>query len=275
MSTINFDTERSKQIGKLEKENPLATIEEYEQYLKEYESDYITRIYYILSLLKTAQLDAAKDEIRFLDDIIRYSDYAPNLKNDSNRLNRLINQLAQCKFKLLCCQGKYKEALSYYNQNEQKLIGNIYSEALFFLNSRTGNIDPTRREPNTYLYRQIVEYQEDDFMRNILDKQSGKTNDENDDFFFPWFPIEPVITEVKNHLTDQGKLHLHHIDDTWIFKCNDCGTNHNRPVDFFKVSTFHYTKDIFTMTPVFGFTQYPGAIDLTEKVKKFGTFGDN
>ena len=65
-----------------------------------------------------------------------------------------------------------------------------------------GTVDLRRREPNSYMFRQIVEYKEEDF-RDHIKKHLADYN-ENDRnisvaYFNSDFPIDKAIIEVKKY----------------------------------------------------------------------------
>ena len=143
-------------------------------------------------------------------------------------------------------------------------------DVMFYLKKNMGKFDEKRREKNSYLFRQIVEYKEEDFF-NHIQKHSADYNKDldnpNKNIFVPGFPIENVVNEVKKNLFDNNRLYTGFIENTYVFKCEGCGRVDKKLVDYLKVVCFDKTKDIITMLPVSGMENFP-QVDISYITKK-------
>ena len=228
--------------------NPYEGIIAYQEYFNKYPNDYSAYAYYISLLINLNKLDEAERTLTFLEKIF-FEDKV--FYDNQNRSNALEYNILYCKLRLLAYQRKYNEFLMLY-YNKMNIIPEIKKEICFYFQKQIGDIDLSRREPNTYLFRQIVEYHEEDF-RDHIKKHLADYNDNDSNYskniFDYKFPIDKVIEEVKKYIPNDKKLCLGFIDNTYVFKYDGCGRDNNKLVDYFKVIVFDNTVNIITMCP--------------------------
>lgn len=235
-------------IAELSKTDPFAAIEQYKAYFDKYPEDHSAKAYYISALISVGEFEEAENELNNLEiELKRNSLYHSNI----DRADHLEHDIKLSKLKLLFYQGKKQEALDYFYLNFDEL-SDLRREVIFYFRKMRGTIDPNRRTPNSYIFRQIVEYKEEDF-RDHIKKHLADFN-ENDrnisvSYFSPNFPVDKVIGEIKTLIPSDKKLHFRFIEDMYIFKYDQCGRDCNRIVDYFKVFTFNNTQEFITMCP--------------------------
>ena len=228
--------------------NPTKGIIAYQEYFSKYPKDYTAYTYYISLLINLNKLNEAAENLYYIEQIYFEE---PIFHYNNERAKIFYFNILYCKLRLLCYQKRYQEFLILYHNNIEKL-SSIKNEVSFYAEKKCGNLDLTRREPNSYLYRQIVEYREEDF-KDHLKKHLPEYNDNDSKYskyiFNPNLPIDEIIDEIKKYLPNDKKLCLGFMDNAYVFKYDECGRVNNKLVDYFKVITFDDTKDIITMCP--------------------------
>ena len=102
--------------------------------------------------------------------------------------------------------------------------------------------------------RQIIDYRKDDFLVNALlhTYEYREKNSDNSDIstFEKDFPLEKVIEEIDKYLLASPSIYNGFVEDTYVFKYDNCGRINNKMQNYFKVFCFHNTKNIISLYPV-------------------------
>ena len=241
------------------KRNPFESKVKLENYLKKYPNDYYSYSFYIYSLIILGEFDNAKRILDYLESI-QYIDrkFLLFIKKNKYLKNRLIfNYL-----KLLIYQGKYSESYSFYT-NYPLEIKEINS-AIFYCKCRLGMVNFNTRKNLFYLHRQIIKYDEDDFLYHIREHSydyNTTLNNPNSNIFNSCFLITQVIEAIKSFIPSSKRLFTGFFEDSYYFKYDSCGTVNNKKANFIKVICFHDTDNIITMFPCMNIEELP-YIDL-------------
>ena len=235
-------------IIKQSQNDPYGAILEFENYFSKYPDDYSLRTYYISTLISVCRFDEAEIEINKLEDNIRNcQDYI--FHKEKQKL--ALRNFNFCKYKLYLYQGRINELIDLY-YSDPYMFSFLGKEKLFYLQKLAGKLENVNREHNFYIYRQIIEYMEDDFRTHI--KKHMYSFDDNDrklsaSYFNSDFPIDRVVSEIKKYIPSDKRLCYGCMEDTYVFKYDQCGRDYNKMVDYFKVITFSNTADFITMFP--------------------------
>lgn len=130
-------------------------------------------------------------------------------------------------------------------------------------------LDKNLREGNTYLYRQMVYYKNDDFLDHIKEHLADYNKDldnPNSCIFSTDFPISEIIETVISYIPSNKRFFTGFYQDTYVFKYDCCGKVNNKTTNYFKVVCFNDTKDIITMFPSLNCNELP-CIDLNYLIK--------
>lgn len=248
--------------------------EGFEDYLLKYPNDLNAYAQYASLLISTGNLDRVEEiltriEYKMETDSIYKQD---PVKYDILRKNVIYNRA-----RLYVFINKEWEALKIMLQNKE-VFPNVGKSRIFYLRSRTNNhIDRNRREPNSYIFRQIVEYREDDMIDHI--KKHEADFNENDreistSFFAPEVPIEKLIEEVKRNFRPENAINKGFAGQTYTFKYDECGRDDNRITDYFEVVVFPGTSNIITMYPSYTpNNRYFVDLNYVKEKKDEGSFG--
>ena len=257
---LYFNKHEFIKLSEQSKKDPFGAIEGYQEYLEKYPDDNSARTDYASNLIAIGRFEEAEEE---LNKINYYLKTKSIYSFSEDRAKALSHNLKLCILKLFVYQDKMDEALDlfYSNLEEFSYMG---KEIFFFFRKMRGTIDPRRREPNSYMFRQIVEYKEEDFIDHI--KKHLADYNENDrnisvSYFNPEFPIDRAIIEVKKYIPSDKKLCMGYIENRYVFKYDQCGRDNNKLVDYFKIYTFNNTQNFITMCPSTDCELFP-CIDL-------------
>ena len=116
-------------------------------------------------------------------------------------------------------------------------------------------INPSTRRKHFYLFRQIINYDEGDFLYHIQKHTADFNKDldtPNPAIFNTEFPINQVIESIKSYIPSSKRLFTGFYEDTYIFKYDCCGRVDNKSTNYFRVICFHDTNNIITMYPNIG-----------------------
>lgn len=262
-----FNKWKFEQIFNLSKTNPYEAKIKYEEYFQEYPKDYTTYPYYSSILILLGEFNEAKKILDYVESkYIRDS----NFMKQQDKVEFLKKYVVYDRLKIFCYTKKFKELQNLYYQNFKLLEDFDLGGVLFYCAKQNGKLDLGRREQQSYLFKQMLEYREWEFFEHIKKHLADyNQNDEevNANVFVPNFPINEIIEEIKTKIPSKKGMHNGFFEDSYIFKYDKCGRDNNKLVDFFKVVCFNDTKDIITMCPVVGY-EYAPYIDLNYMKKK-------
>ena len=234
----------------------------FEQYLELYPKDYYAKVVYASVLITLHQFDLAEQIIEEVES--GFSKDCHLIRNTQRQVEN-AKDVVFCKVRLLSYAGKIEELYKFVFFHKQKLVDlNMYEFLLFYCRNKLGISDVKREDENSYLFRQIIEYREEDMVDHIKDHLAyyNPTMEKPDpNVFVPDFPISSVIEEVKKIIPNEKKLCCGIIDDIYVFKYDFCGRDNNRITNYFKVVCFHDTCNIITIFPIYGVEKLP-YIDL-------------
>ena len=168
------------------------------------------------------------------------------------------------KLRLLSYQEKYNELYQYCLNHLQEIKDSDLNRTFFYSKKKVGMIDFNRREKNSYIFRQIIKYEESDFLEHIkrhLADYNKDSDEPNACIFSSNFPIEDILKEIKKYIPSDKRLYPSDFDNLYTFKYDGCGKVNNKTTDYFKVICFHNTQDIITFYPATDCEELP-YIDL-------------
>lgn len=259
-----YNTLEFKKIIKRMTTDPIRTLKEFEDYLKEYPKDYTAYFWYIENLICLGYFEKAEKVYNHLDHLVIND---KNFSYEKNKMELYNKHKFYVTLKLLSYQEKYKELYTFCLNNLDKINKLKISHVLFWCRTKLGKINPDKRETNLYLFRQMVEYKENDFLEN-----SKKHRDDNNEIekinsiFKHNFPFEEILTEIKQYIPSKNCIYPRLFEDEYIFKYNECGRSNNKLANYFKVICFHNTNNIITMYPCNNCEKLP-CIDLNYLIK--------
>lgn len=241
--------------------DPYEAVAKFEEYISKYPEDYSSYIYYASNLITIGKLDEAEEVLNQVERMVKDDS---KFSNNEYKLQGINFDIVFSRLRLLSYRERYEELYELL-VNSKKIVDRLkLGDLLFYCKKKLGRIDPDRREPNTYLFRQIVEYRESDFLKHIekhLSDCNVDLEDPNKNIFVSKFPIKDVMEEVKKHIPSDKKICSGFWEDTYIFKYDGCGRDNGKVVDYFKVVTFHNSCEFITICPVSGYENSPH-IDL-------------
>lgn len=247
--------------------NPLVAKLKFQRYLKRYPKDYSAYIYYTVPLITLGEFKKAEKILETLIILIE-SDKEYEYKVNKTSQKKIKLNIISSKLRLLSYQEKYKELYQYYllHINEIQDLDLDINPLIFYCRKKLGLLDATPREQQAYIFRQIIHYKEEDFLKHIKRHLPNNFKEDNHGIFNTNFPIEEVLTEIKKHLLLVQRLYPYLYVDEYIFKYDSCGKDNNKTVDYFKVLCFHNTNNIITIYPSDDCEELP-YIDLNYLVK--------
>ena len=226
--------------------NPIEAKQLFEEYFTKYPRDYSGMPFYIYTLIVLNQIEEAK---------AFYSHINQKIHQDSVFLEHLskyqyaLRSMMISKIRILAREKNYLELYHFLEDNPNLLDNHSIS---FYCKNQLGYID-SKRKYSSYFYNQIVSYQEEDFYHHV-ERHTADYNrdldDPNPSIFAPEFPLDEVIKEVKTYIPSENKLCYGMFEDTYVFRYDECGRDHNRLVDYFKVISFNDDEShLITMCP--------------------------
>lgn len=249
MQSQYFDCWEFRHIFHLVETNPKEAKRQFDDYFEKYPTDYSAYAYYTYVLIVLGYLDEAEQILNYLKTAylndVNFMKH--NKKVDLIRDNIIFNTL-----KLLSYQGKYEELLVFHNDNIQTVKKlNLFSLE-FYCKQKLGIQISGEKEKFPYLFKQIANYSEKEFLEHIKKHLSDYNQDKeqpNDSVFVPNFPVNKVLEEVKKYVGSNERLFSGFYEDSYIFKYNGCGRIKNKLVDYFRVIALNNTDCFITMFP--------------------------
>ena len=237
------------------------------EYLEKYPKDYATYGFYAGSFINLGDFESAEKIIKYVEKLAR-EDSQFNKQPDKVKMFKRV--ILFDKFRLFCYQGKYDKLIKMCGEYRKLVQEWSLNDLDFYCKKKLNRIPDIERDNNTYLFRQMIEYKEEDLLDH-LKKHSADFNQDldnpNDCVFVPGFPIKELVDEVKKYIPSDKKICHGFYDDLYVFKCKECGRINNKLVDYFKVSCFHDSGNIITIYPASRCEKLP-LIDLSYFNKK-------
>ena len=241
-----YDLNEFKSIIPIMITNPIEANKQYETYIKKYPEDYSAYPYYASALITLGYFKEAEKILDIAE--CKLSKYSNN-QTTTNKFKTFIIT----KIRLLAYQEKFEELYDTSTKYYQEFLNSEFSSLVFYARKKTSRLNIEDRNSNTYLYRQIINYQETDFLEHIKKHMSiynQNIEEPNPNLFTPNTDVLKITEEIKKYLLSDKRIYPDFIDDVYIFKYDNCGTVNQKSVNYFKVICFHNTKNIITMCPV-------------------------
>lgn len=247
--------------------NPFEAAKKFEEYLKQYPKDYITYAYYASSLITIGELDKAEKVLNYVENLV-HSDERFATK-ESYKMNSVVFAIVYNKLRLYSYKGDYKKVYELGKNNPKQIQRLNLNDLMFYCKRKMMKANKATREPNSYLFRQIVEYKEEDFFEHIqkhMADYNSNLDEPNKNVFVPDFPIKDVVKEIKKYIPSSKKMLTGFWENTYVFRYDCCGRENNKLVNYIKVVCFDKTDKVITILPVSAFDNLP-QVDLNYMVK--------
>lgn len=225
--------------------NPLESKRLFEIYLLKYPKDYSAYTYYCSTLVCLGEFEKAEKELNYVEKIFIHHKHFI----DQQKIESFEQKILFIKIKLLTYTKRYEELYKVLCNCPKEYMKPIF----FYCKKQIGLLDLNRRGPNSYLFRQINNYSEKDFLEHIqkhLADYNMLEDKRNSNIFVPDFPLYKVIEEIKKYIPSNNRTYPGFFENVYIFKYNGCGREDNKLVDYFKVICLHDTQEFITMCPV-------------------------
>lgn len=229
--------------------DPIECKNRFEEYLRKYPKDYSTYPYYVGVLIQLGEFDKAENILNYVIDIFNNSDNFPNQKD---KIKIFQENIFYSKLKLLSYREKYSELYEFCINNPALIKKLSLDSVEFYAKVKNNKIDTTSRDNVSYSLRQMIQYDENEFLNHIKKHLSDYIYDienPNKNLFAAGFPFEKVINETKKYIPSKKCLFPGIFENVYVFKYTNCGKDNNKTVDFFKVICFHNTQNYITMVP--------------------------
>lgn len=272
MDNKYFDTWEFRKAISFFDTNPIEANKKLEEYLKKYPKDYSAASYYGSNLITLGQFEKG---YKFLLKIEKDASKDPQFQTQRSKKDALRRNLVYGKLRYFAYMEMYDKLYEFYLKNQKVVEEELeVNDVMFYCASKLGKLEVEKRETNSYLFRQIVEYRESDFMdhvkKHLADCNVDKDNP-NKNVFMPNFPIEKVVEEIKKYIPSDKRICTGFIENSYYFKYDRCGKDTNKAVDYFKVICFNNTSNIITICPVNGYQNLP-YVDLNYMVEEKADF---
>lgn len=238
------------------KTNPWDAKTKLEEYLELYPKDYLVYSYYASVLIMLGLLKEAEEILKYGEMLIE-KENAINLNNEKSGLEHGI---FITKLKLYSYQGRYDELYELLAKNKEYISDRNLNAITFYSKNKNGLIKKDKSNIRTYLFRQIIDYNEDEFLEHI--KKHRIDSNGSPSTFNESFPLEQALEEIKKYLLTDKRLYIDFFLDLYVFKYDSCGKKDGVTTNYFKVYCLHDTKDIITMYPALDCQNLPYNIDL-------------
>lgn len=241
-------------------------IAKFEEYIKKYPEDYFGYIYYSANLVTVGRLEEAKKVLDYLETAVN-KDYK-FIHKEENKMNDIKRSIIFIRLRILSYEEKYEELYEILQKDKGLVAEFDIGDLSFYCRKKLGMLDSNRREINGYLFRQIIEYKESDFLEHIkkhLADYNKDLDEPNKNIFVPDFPVLQVIEEIKKYIPSDKRICAGFWDNIYFFRYDNCGRDKNKMVNYFKVICLNNSSDFITMCPVAGCENLP-YVDLNYMV---------
>lgn len=249
MKMQHFDSWEFRHIFHLVETNPNEAKIQMEEYLKNYSTDHSAYTYYAYILIVLGYFDEAENILEYVK---RTYINDTNFMKDKKKVELIKENIIFNTFKLLSYQKRYEELFFFCKEN-MNIIRKLKLNSLdFYCKKRLGIKCPEAIEKFSYLFRQIANYSEDDFLEHIKKHMADYNQDldePNEYLFGPEFPVNEVLAEVRKYIGSDKRLFSGFYEDLYIFKYDYCGRVKNKAVNYFRVIALNDTDNFITMFP--------------------------
>lgn len=268
MNTKYFDSWLLDNALSLIKTNPIEAKNKLENYIKSYPKDYSAYPYYASVLITLGLFEEAE---KILDYVEKIYTTDPKYKYSENKVHYLKHGIFINRLRLLSYQKRYTELHQLCQFNQEYIRNNDLNAIDFYSKKKAGVLGTDKKNVHTYLFRQIVDYSEEEFIEHIKKHQLSCSKDVDmteKSFFFEDFPFDNIYNEIKKYIPSEKRLLIDFYHDLYIFKYDYCGKDKTVTTNYFKVLVLHDTKEIITMFPSSDCENLPYIIDLNYLTEK-------
>ena len=242
-----FNTLEFKKALSLMGKDPKEAKARYEEYIMKYPNDYSAYIKYASVLIRLGDSKKAAEVLNYVEKT--YINDEIFLK-EKEKVEYVDTNLVINRLKILSYEERYEEFYKLYQAHKHKIKSSELDIAVFYAQKKLG-IEYSETPIHQYIFRQIIEYNEEDFKNHIQKHLIDSTESSEDErsMFVSGFEIDKVIEEVKKYIPSDKSLYTGLYQDTYIFKYDYCGKDGNHITDYFKVVCFHNTNHFITTCP--------------------------
>ncbi|MBR3229507.1 MAG: hypothetical protein IKF91_01615 [Bacilli bacterium] len=247
MQELYYDRWEFLQAYNLIHNNPIMSKKLFEEYIQKYPSDYSAQNYYVYLLIVLGMVEEADV---FLDNIEQSMRYNSKFCNHFDKIEFVDKGIFLNRIRIFARKEEYKELYSYFIRNIHLFEDSDLQVISFYCRSKLGLLRD--KEYSSYLYRQIANYNSDEFLKHI-ERHTANYNTNldkpNSSIFSCSFPLEKVLDEIRKYIPSDKGLGYGFFEDTYVFKYDECGKCRNKLTDYFKVVCFHENNNLVTMCP--------------------------
>lgn len=229
--------------------NPELSLKLFNDYFKKYPYDYTSYPFYIDLLINLNYINKAKD---IKNKVCKMVMMDTKYQNNRDKMLHFNYGIAYNEIRFAIIDGDYSKAmeLALKYENQLYMVDNSVNirGILFYCRKKLGLLDPDRRDNNSYLFRQILDYHEDDFI-NHVGRHLSSNEEENLCVFNSDFPFDKVFNEIKNIIPNNRKMRSGIYDDNYFFKYDNCGRADYKITNYFEVVTLTDSNNFITMYP--------------------------
>ena len=245
-----FNKFETNKIINIMNEDPKTAKVMFEEYLERYPKDYCAHIFYASTLITLGNFE---DASKILNNVETLANNDINLTDSSERKKLFERDLLFTKLRLLSYQEKYDEIELIYNEYYQNIIDADIRGLSFYCKQKQNKLEDVDRNKQSYLFKQIIEYREEDFLEHI-EKHLANYNKDYDNYktsiFIPDFPIKETLEEIKKYIPSNKCTYPGFFEDNYLFKYTECGKFSYKSTNYFEIICLHNTNNIITIYPV-------------------------
>lgn len=252
-----YDKWEFKQAVHMIRHNPSKAKIMIEEYQRKYPNDYSMKTYYASCLITLGEFDRAE---KILDDLEIEINQDKSFRNMDDKMSHMEDEFIFCRLRILCYRKEYQKIYEFYKKNYNKIKEASFNEIIYITKVNLGIISPVRDNVQSYLYRQILDYQESDFLDHLnrhLADYNAPLDERNPVIFSSDFPTEKILEEVKKFIPSDKRIYSGFFQEKYVFKYDNCGKRHKQNTDYFEVIVFSGTTNIITMYPAADADQLP------------------
>ncbi len=247
---LTYDTWEERIIAKNADFDIDGLVSMYESYLRRYPQDFIAYAFYINNLISLMRIKEAKKELESIKTLASTDKRILTKKKYNDAFKERINY---CIIRILVYEEKWRELFNFVTNIEEEFGQINVDQVRIYARKKLGLLENKTKEDKSYLYRQIIEYDYNDFidhMKKHLADTADYTYYVTKTVFNSGYPLDLITNEVKKNISLDKGLFFGTIDDRYLFRQDGCGNVGGKMTDYFRVETFHNTSDIITMYPI-------------------------